>query len=142
VVPSTDSCSTRRWAIEGVDAALLVVDAAREQRRREDRLPPNARSWTSAHARKKPVVLAINKVDTVKDKPSLFPILKAWQEIATFAALVPVSAARGRACRGWSRSCASLPPEGPPLYAARHADGSHREIPGRRADSRAAVRWR
>lgn len=104
-------------AAEGVEAALLVVT------------PPD-----SAHAvkiatgerrileqlqkAKTPVVLAINKVDTVKDKPMLFPVLKAWQEIADFAALVPVSARKGSGVPGLISELCKLMPEGPPLYAA------------------------
>ena len=57
-------------------------------------------------------------MDTVKDKPSLFPILTAWSEIAPFAALVPVSARRGSGIAGLVNELAKLLPEGEPLYSA------------------------
>ena len=41
-----------------------------------------------------PVILAINKVDRVKDKNTLFPILQAAQTKREFAAIVPISARR------------------------------------------------
>jgi GTP-binding protein Era len=104
-------------AVEGVDAALLVVtppDSAHavkvttEERRILDLLRET----------KRPVVLAINKVDTVKDKPSLFPVLTAWNEIANFAALVPVSARRGTGVPSLIAELAKVLPEGEPLYSS------------------------
>ena len=102
--------------VAGVDAALLVVE------------PPESAAAVKVGAAerqilevlrqsRKPVVLAINKVDTVKNKPSLFPILKAWQEIATFAALVPVSARKGSGIPGLVSELCKLLPPGAPLYA-------------------------
>jgi len=44
---------------------------------------------------KAPVLLAINKVDLLKDKSRLLPLIKAFQEVRAFAAVVPVSAVRG-----------------------------------------------
>jgi GTP-binding protein Era len=42
-----------------------------------------------------PVILAINKVDRAKDKTLLFGLLEAWTGLFDFAALVPISAAKG-----------------------------------------------
>ncbi len=104
-------------AIEGVDAALLVVEP-----------PQSSAAVKIASAERQildalrtagtPVVLAINKVDTVKDKPSLFPILKGWEEISNFSALVPVSARKGSGVAGLVKELCKLLPPGPPLYAA------------------------
>ena len=63
------------------------------------------------------MILAINKVDTVKDKPSLFPVLTAWQELASFTALVPVSARRGSGVPGLLAELAKVLPEGPALFS-------------------------
>jgi GTPase len=103
--------------IDGVDAALLVVEP-----------PQSAAAVKVGSAERqildvlrgssKPVVLAINKVDTVKDKTALFPILSAWQEIATFAALVPVSARKGSGVAGVVRELCKLLPVGPPVYSS------------------------
>ncbi|HEY4186602.1 MAG TPA: GTPase Era [Polyangia bacterium] len=103
-------------AVEGIEAALLVVTppdsahnvkVATEERRILDLLRQG----------KVPTVLAINKVDTVKDKPSLFPILTAWQEISQFSALVPVSARRGSGVPGLISELTKLMPEGEPLFS-------------------------
>ena len=104
-------------SIEGVDAALLVVEppqssAAVKISSAERQILEVLRE---AH---RPVVLAINKVDTVKDKPSLFPILTAWQEISNFAALVPVSARKGSGVPGLIKELCKLLPPGPPIYSA------------------------
>lgn len=101
--------------IEGVDAALLVVE------------PPQSSAAVKVAAAERqilealkgartPMVLAINKVDTVKDKPSLIPVLKAWQELANFAALVPVSARKGSGIPGLIKELCKLLPAGPPIY--------------------------
>jgi GTP-binding protein Era len=103
--------------IDGVDAALLVVE------------PPQSAAAVKVgsaerqildvlHGSHKPVVLAINKVDTVKDKTALFPILTAWQEIAAFAALVPVSARKGSGVAGVVLELCKLLRVGPPVYAS------------------------
>ncbi|MED5526283.1 GTPase Era [Gallaecimonas pentaromativorans] len=46
-------------------------------------------------AEKKPVILAVNKVDNVKNKNDLFPHLKWLSEQFDFAAIVPISAEKG-----------------------------------------------
>jgi GTP-binding protein Era len=46
-------------------------------------------------AKGKPCVLALNKVDRIKDKTALLGALQAWQAAGAFDALVPVIAARG-----------------------------------------------
>jgi len=104
-------------AAEELDAALLVVTPP-ESAHAVKIAPEERRILELCTAAKKPVVLAINKVDTVKDKPSLFPILTAWNEIASFAALVPVSARKGSGVEPLVRELAKLLPEGEPLYSA------------------------
>jgi GTP-binding protein Era len=104
-------------AAEELDAALLVVTPP-ESAHAVKVGPEERRILELCAAAKKPVVLAINKVDTVKDKPSLLPILTAWNEIASFAALVPVSARKGSGVAPLVRELAKLLPEGEPLYSA------------------------
>jgi GTP-binding protein Era len=38
-----------------------------------------------------PVILAINKVDTIKDKKTLFPLIEAYAKKYNFAAIIPIS---------------------------------------------------
>jgi GTP-binding protein Era len=47
-----------------------------------------------AGALKAPVVLVVNKVDTLTDKKALLPLLDAWSKRFEFGALIPISAAK------------------------------------------------
>ncbi|HEV3031108.1 MAG TPA: GTPase Era, partial [Polyangia bacterium] len=73
-------------AIDEVDAALLVVDAG--ERRPGDEERQILRQLETA---RRPTVLAVNKVDKVKDKGALLPLLADWERVSEFSALVPIS---------------------------------------------------
>ena len=103
-------------AIQDVEAVLLVVTPP-ESAHAVKLAPEERRILELVKAARKPTVLAINKVDTVKDKPALIPVLTAWNELGSFAALVPVSARRGSGVPGLIRELAKLMPEGAPLYS-------------------------
>ena len=103
-------------AVQDVEAVLLVVTPP-ESAHAVKLAPEERRILELVKAARKPTVLAINKVDTVKDKPALIPVLTAWNELASFAALVPVSARRGSGVPGLIRELAKLMPEGAPLYS-------------------------
>ena len=75
-------------ALADVDVVILVVDAERFDERDQaviKLLPPE-----------RPVILAINKIDQIKDKTQLLPVLAKLAAQHDFAAIVPVSAAKGR----------------------------------------------
>jgi GTP-binding protein Era len=97
--------------IESVDAALLVVDAG-------DRRPGNEEReiLRELKAAKRPTVLAVNKVDKVKDKGALLPLLAEWEQVSKFEALVPISALKHKNLEPVVRELVKLLPEGPPLY--------------------------
>jgi GTP-binding protein Era len=97
--------------IEEVDAALLVVDAGERRPGNEER-----EILRSLAAAKKPTVLAINKVDKVKDKTALLPLLTDWQQVSDFRALVPISALKAKNLAGVVTELCKLLPEGEPLY--------------------------
>lgn len=82
-------------SLEDTDAVLLVVDAS-QRGRGGDPIPPRDHEIAEqVVAAGKPVVVALNKVDTIRDKAALLPRLAAWQERYDPAGLVPVSALRG-----------------------------------------------
>jgi GTP-binding protein Era len=97
--------------IADVDAALLVVEAGDEQ-------PGDAEKeiLRGLAAERRPVVLAVNKVDKVKDKTVLLPRLAAWERAGDFRAIVPLSALSGVNVEPVARELCKLLPEGPPLY--------------------------
>src|SRR6185312_15572538 len=101
--------------IPDIDAALLIVDAGTDR-------PGEAEGQILrglAEARR-PVVLGINKVDTVKNKELLLPRLERWNAEPGLAALVPLSATRGTNVDRLIGELWALLPEGPPLYEADH----------------------
>ncbi len=74
-------------ALAEVDVVIFVLDADHFDERDKaviKLLPPE-----------RPVILAVNKIDQVKDKTKLLPILARLAEQFAFAAIVPVSAAKG-----------------------------------------------
>jgi GTPase len=98
-------------AIDEVDAALLVVDAA--ERRPGDEEREILRSLAAA---RRPTVLAVNKVDKVKDKGALLPLLAEWETVADFEALVPISALKNKNLEPLVAELCKLLPEGEPLH--------------------------
>src|SRR3546814_739652 len=71
-----------RGALEGVDAAVLVVEAGRWDE--EDTLAYEALREAGV-----PVVLAVNQVDRIRDKTMLLPYLQKATEGRDFAAVHP-----------------------------------------------------
>lgn len=69
-----------------VDCCLLVVEADKKITPAEEDLMKKFSS------RKIPAVLAINKIDLLKDKSELFEIIKLYTDAYDFSAVVPVSA--------------------------------------------------
>jgi len=100
------------------DVVLVILDAARYSRRREDLeadLKPLAKLVGHGSA---PVVVAVNKVDAVKDKPRLLPVLAAISEALPGAELFPISAANGLGVDELLRAVLSRLPEGEAQYDA------------------------
>jgi GTP-binding protein Era len=97
--------------IESVDAALLVVDAGERRPGNEER--EILRELKAAGRR---TVLAVNKVDKVKDKSALLPLLADWEQVAKFEALVPISALRNKNLQPVIDELVKLLPAGEPLY--------------------------
>lgn len=76
-------------AVSGVDAAALVVEPTTQIRDEE-------RQLIEQFARQKlPVVLIINKIDTLTDKAKLLPCIEAWKQVYAFETILPVSAMTG-----------------------------------------------
>ncbi len=98
-----------RGALEGVDAALLVVIAGRWDE--EDTL-----AYDALREAKVPVVLVVNQVDRIKDKAALLPFLAEATQGRDFAAVHPVSALKRQGLEPLVDSLLPLLPEQPPLY--------------------------
>jgi GTP-binding protein Era len=97
-------------ALQEVHAVVWVVEALKfDERDREiGNILPQAL----------PVVLAVNKVDRVRDRKLLLPFLDELSRLRSFAALVPISATRGMQIEPLLDAIAQLLPEGPDLFDA------------------------
>ncbi len=62
------------------------------------------------------VVLVLNKIDKVRKKQDLMPLLEAYGSVRDFAAVVPVSALKGDGMDRILQEVGRLLPEGEPLY--------------------------
>ena len=74
--------------VGSVDVVVLVVEALR--------FGAQDRAVLARVPRGRPVILAINKVDTIADKTRLLPFIDEVSRVHPFAAIVPISARTGR----------------------------------------------
>ena len=74
------------------------------------------RAILAAIPAKTPIVLLINKIDRIKQKQVLFPLLEAYGKERDVAAIVPVSALKGEGKARILAEVGKLLPEGPPLF--------------------------
>jgi GTP-binding protein Era len=95
-------------AARDVDVAVFVVEAGRftpEDRAALERIPSEQR-----------IVVAVNKLDTVKHRAELIPFLDRLSKTRDFHAVVPVSAKTGRNIPALLKVLREALPEGPPAY--------------------------
>ena len=97
------------------DADVVVFLTSVSNELRETMRDADARILATIPA-DKPVILCINKIDKVKPKSALLPILKGHAAFREFAALVPMSAIRGVGVRDLISEVKERLPEGPPLF--------------------------
>ncbi len=79
-----------------VEAVILVVDAAPSFKFNPCELPPaEIELIENIRSRKLPCILAINKIDLLKEKDVLFEIIDAYRKVYDFAEIIPLSAKNG-----------------------------------------------
>lgn len=101
---------TARQSLAAADVVLLVVDAARG-------LGPGDREAVEAlGARRAESILVLNKVDLVRPKERLLPLMAVGAGELGFAEVVPVSAKTGEGCDALIAATRARLPESPPLY--------------------------
>ena len=98
-----------RGALEGVDAAVLVVEAGRWDA--EDGL-----AFDALRDGGLPVVLVVNQVDKIKDKGALLPFIAKVSEGREFAAVHPLSALKRKGLEALVDSLLGLVPEAAPAF--------------------------
>ncbi len=66
----------------------------------------------------KPTILVLNKIDKLKDKAALLPLIEEYSNEFDFAEIVPVSALRGEAVEYLLEQIVKHLPEGDPIFGA------------------------
>ena len=96
-------------SITDVDLTILVVEPIASVGTQEEVLLEQLKS------KKCPVVLAINKIDTV-EKENLLEVIAAYSQAFEFSAIIPISARTGDGVETLLKECAKYAQEGPFLF--------------------------
>ena len=99
-----------RASLDQRDLLLFVADAARPFEE-EDR-----RAVDLARKAETPVVLVLNKVDMVREKALLLPLIERYKATYEFVEFVPVSASKGAGLDELRRVILERLPEGPAYF--------------------------
>ena len=103
-----------REALDERDLLLYVAEAARKPKE-EDR-----RAVEMVGKSGTPALLVLNKIDLVKDKRELLPVIEEYGRIHAFAEYLPVSALTGNGLDDLRKTIVHLLPEGPAYFPADH----------------------
>ncbi len=103
-----------RDALEERDLLLFLVDAA-VPFKAEDRRAMDVLRKTGT-----PAVLVLNKVDLVKEKARLLPVIEQYKNFFEFADYVPVSAVKGHGLDDLRKVILAHLPEGPAYFPEDH----------------------
>ena len=103
--------NTVRESIADVDATILVVEPVANIGAQEEALMEKLR------ASRCPVILAINKIDTV-EKEALLEIIALYSQAMNFTAIIPICAKNGDGVDALLRECAKYAIESPFMFDA------------------------
>ena len=98
-----------RESIADVDLTILMVEPIASLGPQEEALIEQLKQ------KKCPVVLVINKIDAV-EKDSLLEVIAVYSQVATFDAIIPVSAKTGDGVEQLLKECQKYAVEGPFLF--------------------------
>ncbi|MCD8321440.1 MAG: GTPase Era [Oscillospiraceae bacterium] len=99
-----------RQSVADVDAVAMLVEPVASIGPQERGLLERLKE-TGA-----PVVLAVNKADTVQDKKNLLPVISLYSQAYDFDAIVPISAKTGEGVDELLQELGKYALEGPPLF--------------------------
>jgi GTP-binding protein Era len=110
-------------AVGDSDVILLMVDVADPHQRDPERFcQPDAKALVQALERgSAPVVLALNKIDALRDKQALLPVIEAYAQAPLFSAkpfsdIIPLSARTGEGVPELVQAVGQRLPVGPRLF--------------------------
>lgn len=98
-----------RGAIDQRDVLLFMIDATAPVVQDDHHAVSVLRSSSA------PAIAVFNKIDLLKDKARLLPLIEEYQKLHPFAAYVPISAQKGQGLDELKREIVQRLPEGP-LY--------------------------
>lgn len=101
---------TVRAAIEERDLLLFLVDATQPFGEQDRRAVDLVRKTGT------PVVLVLNKVDLLKDKARLLPLIEEYKALYEFADYLPISATKGTGLDDLRKVIIDRLPEGPAYF--------------------------
>ena len=103
-------------ALSSADAVVVLLDAALYSIKPglfEKEIAPLVKPIAESG---RPVLVAVNKIDRVKDKSLLLPVMSRLAELWPEAEYVPVSALRGQGTDHLMKQIMEFVPEGPPMF--------------------------
>src|SRR6201988_4433691 len=100
---------TAHRAVEDVDLVCLIFDASPEHGPDPIVLEP-LRTYTG------PVFCVLNKIDRVRPKSRMLPLIETWRRAHAFSEIVPVSAMAGTYCAKLLDMIVARLPEHPPFF--------------------------
>ncbi len=103
-------------ALSSSDAVVVLIDAGLYSAKpglMEKEIAPLVKPVTESG---RPVLVAVNKIDRVKDKSLLLPVLSRLAELWPEAEYIPVSALRGQGTDELLKRILDFIPEGPPMF--------------------------
>jgi GTPase len=101
---------TVRASVEERDLLLFVADASRKVGEEERQAIDLARKAGA------PVILALNKVDLIRDKSALLPLIEQYKSMLDFADYVPLSALKRDGVKDLLKVVVERLPEGPAYF--------------------------
>ena len=99
-----------REALEGCDLVLLIMDATRKLDQRDEfAIQMLNRSSTK-------VCLVLNKIDLLRGKGQLLPLIEGYKKLHSFNAIVPISALKRDGLDILLKEVTAVLPAGPPYF--------------------------
>ena len=105
---------TVRAALQERDLLLFLVDATQPLEEQDRRALDMVRRAGA------PVLLVLNKIDLLKDKARLLPLIGQYKELFAFADYIPISAIKGNGLDGLRKAIVDRLPEGPAYFPEDH----------------------
>ena len=103
-----------RSSLEERDLLIFMVDASKQFSKDDEK------ALSVLRKEGPPVILALNKIDMVKAKHDLLPLIEQYGKLFEFAAILPISASKGEGLDKLREAVVSRIPEGPQYFPEDH----------------------